>query len=114
MNQGIESSPITLQSNTSAENGKSITIEAVVEPTDKVIDSPFMAKSNDDPHAIQPNDARGAHEAPNSSPHFNQRKTTTKSSRIDRPENKENIQTLVEKKDGGKRRFTQSDNHSEH
>ena len=45
-----------------------------MEPTDKVIGSPFMAKSNDDPHAIQPNDARGAHEAPNSSPHFNQRK----------------------------------------
>ena len=36
VNQGIESSSITLQSNTSAENGKSITIEAVVEPTDKV------------------------------------------------------------------------------
>ena len=67
-----------------------------------------------DPHAIQPNDAHGAHEAPNSSPHFNQRKKTTKSSRIDRPENKENIQTLVEKKDRGKRRFTQSDNHPEH
>ena len=62
-----------------------------------------MAKSSDDPHTIQPNDARGAHEAPNSSPHFNQRKKATKSSRIDRPENKENIQTLVEKNNGGKK-----------
>ncbi|KAK7815410.1 udp-glycosyltransferase 88b1 [Quercus suber] len=64
VNQGIVSSPITLQSSTLAENGKSIIIEAAVEPTDKVIDSPFMAKSNDDAYEIQPNDAHGAHKNP--------------------------------------------------
>nr|POF21793.1 hypothetical protein CFP56_73309 [Quercus suber] len=102
VNQGIVSSPITLQSSTLAENGKSIIIEAAVEPTDKVIDSPFMAKSNDDAYEIQPNDAHGAHENPSSSPHSNQRQKITKWSRLDKPENKQKIQSLVEKKDGGK------------
>ena len=41
------------------------------------------------------------------------RKKITKWSRIDRLDNEEKFQTLDEKKDGGKRKFTQSNSHSE-
>ena len=44
VNHGIMSSQITLQTSPTAEDGNSNTIEAVVESTDKVIDSPFMEK----------------------------------------------------------------------
>ena len=60
VNHEIVSSPITLQTSPTTEDGNSNTIEAVVEPTYKVIDSPFMAKSNDGLHEVQPKEARGA------------------------------------------------------
>ena len=41
------------------------------------------------------------------------RKKITKWGHIDKPDNEEKFQTLDEKKDGGKRKFTQSDGHSE-
>ena len=113
VNHGIVSSPITLQTSPIVEDGNSNTIEAVVEPIDKVIDSPFMAKSNDGLHEVQPKEGCGAHENSSSSPHLNQKKKITKWGHIDRPDNEEKFQTLDEKKDGGKRKFTQSNSHSE-
>ena len=74
MNHKIVSSPITLQTSPTTEDGNSNTIEAIMEPTDKVIDSPFMAKSNDGLHEFQPKEARGAHENSSSSPYLNQKK----------------------------------------
>ena len=113
VNHGIMSSQITLQTSPTAEDGNSNTIEAVVESTDKVIDSPFMANSNDGLREVQSKEACGAHENSSSNPHLNQKKKITKWSCIDRPNNEEKFQTLDEKKDGGKRKFTQSDSHSE-
>ena len=113
MNHKIVSSPITLQTSPTIEDGNSNTIEAIMEPTDKVIDSPFMANSNDGLREVQSKEACGAHENSSSNPHLNQKKKITKWSCIDRPNNEEKFQTLDEKKDGGKRKFTQSDSHSE-
>ena len=73
-NHKIVSSPITLQTSPTTEDENSNTIEAIMEPTDKVIDSPFMAKSNDGLHEVQPKEARGAHENSSSSLHLNQKK----------------------------------------
>ena len=113
MNHKIVSSPITLQTSPTIEDGNSNTIEAIMEPTDKVIDSPFMAKSNDGLHEVQPKEGCGAHENSSSSPHLNQKKKIMKWGHIDRLDNEEKFQTFDEKKDGGKRKFTQSDSHSE-
>ena len=60
-----------------------------MEPTDKVIDSPFMAKSNDGLHEVQPKEARRAHKNSSSSPYLNQKKKITKWSHIDRPDDEE-------------------------
>ena len=57
VNHGIMSSQITLQTSPTAEDGNSNTIEAVVESTDKVIDSPFMANSNDGLREVQSKEA---------------------------------------------------------
>jgi len=89
VNHKIVSFPIMLQTSPTVEDGNSNTIEAVVESTDKVIDSPFMAKSNDGLHEVQPKEAHGAHDNSSSNPHLNQKKKIMKWSRIDRPDNEE-------------------------